>query len=253
MDERLDADSSGPPHGTRSASELPNRAGRNEPSSMQSVIAIVHQKGGVGKTTVSVCLAGELTRRGIALSLIDADKTGSARSWADPGRLQFPVVYQPVVEGEVRTWATSIKKMRDRLLVIDCAPNDYSIGAATALADLAILPCGPSGLDLEGTMQALRIIDTVRARRAKALPVVIVPTRVDSRTLEGRQVLAELAQFGERVSAPLSYRTDFVRAYSEGEAVSTFAPGSVADGEIRALADDVLLMLPEQQRKAGAG
>ncbi len=60
---------------------------------MQSVIAIVHQKGGVGKTTVSVCLAGELARRGIPLSLIDADKTGSARSWADPGRLQFPVVY----------------------------------------------------------------------------------------------------------------------------------------------------------------
>jgi chromosome partitioning protein len=237
----------------RIASELPNRTGRIEPSSMQPVIAIVHQKGGVGKTTVSVCLAGELTRRGIALSLIDADKTGSARSWADPGKLQFPVVYQPVVEGEVRSWATSIKKMRDRLLVIDCAPNDYSIGAATALADLAILPCGPSGLDIEGTMQALRIIDTVRARRAKALPVVIVPTRVDSRTLEGRQVLTELEQFGERVSAPLSYRTDFVRAYSEGEAVSTFAPGSVADGEIRALADDVLLMLPEQHLKASAG
>ena len=131
----------------RIASEFPNRAGRIETSSMQSVIAIVHQKGGVGKTTVSVCLAGELSRRGIALSLIDADKTGSARSWADPGKLQFPVIYQPVVEGEVRTWATSIRKMRDRLLVIDCAPNDYSIGAATALADLAILPCGPSGLD----------------------------------------------------------------------------------------------------------
>jgi chromosome partitioning protein len=220
---------------------------------MQSVIAIVHQKGGVGKTTVSVCLAGELTRRGIALSLIDADKTGSARSWADPGRLQFPVIYQPVVEGEVRDWAASIKKMRDRLLVIDCAPNDYSIGAATALADLAILPCGPSGLDLEGTMQALRIIETVRARRAKPLPVVIVPTRVDSRTLEGRQVLTELKQFGETVSAPLSYRTDFVRAYSEGESVSTFAPGSVADGEIRALADDVLTILPEQKRNAGTG
>ena len=150
----------------RIASELPNRTGRIDSSSMQSVIAIVHQKGGVGKTTVSVCLAGELTRRGIALSLIDADKTGSARSWADPGKLQFPVVSQPVVEGEVRTWATSIKKMRDRLLVIDCAPNDYSIGAATALADLAILPCGPSGLDIDGTMQALLIIVTVRARRA---------------------------------------------------------------------------------------
>src|SRR3954469_21479434 len=100
------------------------------PAMKQTVISVVHQKGGVGKTTISVCLAGELAQRGIELSLIDADKTGSARRWADPGRLQYPVIYQPVVEGEVRAWAEAVNKLRDRLLIIDCAPNDYSIGAA---------------------------------------------------------------------------------------------------------------------------
>jgi chromosome partitioning protein len=96
----------------------------------QTVISVVHQKGGVGKTTIAVCLAGELAERGIELSLIDADKTGSARNWADPGKLQYPVTYKPVVEGEGRAWAEAINKLRDRPLVIDCAPNDYSIGAA---------------------------------------------------------------------------------------------------------------------------
>jgi chromosome partitioning protein len=219
---------------------------------MPSVISVVQQKGGVGKTTVSVCLAGELAQRGIELTLVDADKTGSARSWADPGKLEFPVVYRPVAEDEVRAWAASINKMKDRLLVIDCAPNGYSVGAATALADLAILPCGPSGLDLEGAMQALRVIDTVRTRRDKPLPVIIVPTRVDSRTLEGRLVIEELEQFGEKVAGSLGYRTDFVRAYTEGLSVNTFAPGSVAHDEIRALADAVLLSLPERQRAAAA-
>ena len=216
---------------------------------MHTVISVVHQKGGVGKTTISVCLAGELTRRGIKLCLIDADKTGSARSWADPGKLHYPVVYQPVVEGEVRAWVVEINRLRDRPLIIDCAPNDYSIGAATALADLAVLPCGPSGLDIEGTTQALRVINTVRARRAKPLPVVIVPTRLDFRTLEGRQLLEELKQYGEKVARPLGYRMDFVRAYSEGESVNTFAPNSLAALEVRALADTILQTLREQHRQ----
>jgi chromosome partitioning protein len=219
-----------------------------------TVISVVHQKGGVGKTTISVCLAGELAQRGIELSLIDADKTGSARSWADPGRLQYPVIYQPVVEGEVRTWAEAVNKLRDRMLIIDCAPNDYSIGAATALADIAIVPCGPSGLDLEGTMQALRIIEAVRGQRAKPLPVILVPSRIDLRTLEGRQILEELQGFGETVSQPLRYRMDYVRAYSEGLSVNNYSPGGMATLEVRALADTVLQRLREHQRpQAAAG
>ena len=80
--------------------------------------------------------------------------------------------------------------------------------------------------------------------------MIIVPTRVDIRTLEGRLVVDELEQFGEKVSGALGYRTDFVRAYTEGLSVGTFAPGSIADDEIRALADDILLTLPEQQQSA---
>ena len=215
----------------------------------QTVISVVHQKGGVGKTTISVCLAGELAERDIELSLIDADKTGSARSWADPGKLQYPVIYQPVSEGGGRSWAEAVNRMRDRLLIIDCAPNDYSIGAATALSDVAIVPCGPSGLDIEGTTQALRIINAVRNQRAKPLPVVIVPTRIDFRTLEGRQIVEELQEFGEKVSRPLRYRMDYVRAFSEGESVNTYSPDGMAALEVRALADIVLQSLREQQQQ----
>ena len=215
---------------------------------MQPVISVVHRKGGVGKTTISVCLAGELAQRGLEVSLVDADRNASATSWAEPGKLMFPVVSCPIVEGQVGNWAQEINKMRSRLLVIDGAPNDYSIGAAVALANIAIIPCGPSGLDLDGTIQALQVIDTVRSRRATPLEVIIVASRVDARTLEGRQVIEELRQFGEIAARPLGYRRDFVRAYMKGESVNTYAPGSAADIEIRALADQVLRIV---QRNAG--
>jgi chromosome partitioning protein len=213
---------------------------------MPSVIGFVHQKGGVGKTTIAVCLAGEFAKRGREITLIDADKTGSARSWSDLDQLQFPVTYMPINEGHGRSWANSMRKIGGDAVLIDCAPNDYSTGAVAALADLAILPCGPSGLDIEGTMQALEIINEARSRRSAPLPVIIVPNRIDSRTLEGRQVIEELKQIGEHVASPVGYRIDFVRAYSTGEAVSTYAPRSVADAEVGALADVVLKFLPKK-------
>ena len=46
-----------------------------------NVIAVVAQKGGVGKTTVSQCLAVEALRQGLATALIDADPQRSATEW----------------------------------------------------------------------------------------------------------------------------------------------------------------------------
>lgn len=211
---------------------------------MSAIIGFVHQKGGVGKTTLAICVAGELAKRGRGLTLVDADKSGGARSWSELGKLKFPVIHNPIKEGEVRAWAHSIKKIRSDTVLIDCAPNDYSIGAVAALANVAVLPCGPSGLDIEGTVQALQIIDEVRARRKIPLSVVVVPNRIDGRTLEGRQLIEELKEIGETVGPILGYRTDFVRAYSTGEAISTFSPGGPAHREIGALADVLLKHLP---------
>ena len=77
----------------------------------------------------------------------------------------------------------------------------------------------------------------MRARRSARLAVVLVPDRVDSRTLEGRQILAELKTFGEPVGPPVGNRAAFVRAFSSGCSVADIAPGDPGDREIRALCD----------------
>jgi chromosome partitioning protein len=60
---------------------------------MATVIAVLNQKGGSGKTTIATNLAHALQRDGYKVLLVDSDPQGSTRDWneANGGNI-IPVV-----------------------------------------------------------------------------------------------------------------------------------------------------------------
>jgi len=213
---------------------------------MRTTITVAQRKGGVGKTTIAVCIAAELARRGHDVALVDSDPQRSACQWAEPGNLEFPVYELALQDISVSAWALAVRNIPAGLVVIDTAPSAREMGASIALANLILLPCTASGLDLDATAQTLAIVDAAREHRRDRMKVILVPNRLDRRTLEGRQLVEELGEFGEIVAPPIASRSAFVRSFTNGQSVASFMPGDAADQEIRALADTVEKSVEEE-------
>ena len=117
-------------------------------------IAIVSRKGGAGKTTLATHLAVAAEVAGLRAALFDLDPQASAALWADHRGEPFPAV----VPAQAPRLAGLLAQARDGgadLVLIDTPPEaDGIASAAAAVADLTLIPCRPSALDLDAVAPA---------------------------------------------------------------------------------------------------
>ena len=125
------------------------------------------------------------------------------------------------------------------IAIVDAPPHlDAALGGIIGIADLVVVPCSPSGLDLVATGEVVGLVHQIRASRGGRKPrVVIVPNRVDRRTTAGRELPDALQDLGEAIAPSLCDRRAFVDAFNAGESVGSYAPGSPAHLEIQAAAE----------------
>ena len=217
------------------------------------VIGVCNRKGGSGKTTTAIHLAGELAARGLSVELVDADEQGSAAQWAGLGALPMPVRHMPLDgDGRVTDWSNAILKLTADYVVLDSPPHlDAALGAVLGLSDLALIPCGPSGLDLRTTAETVALVREIREARTSRKPLILlVPNRTDRRTSFGRELHKALTELGEPVAPELRARTAFANAFNAGQWVGAYARNSPAHREAEALADAVLQQLRGLQRRS---
>ena len=197
------------------------------------IVAIVSQKGGTGKTTLSTNLAWALAATARVL-LLDADPQASAQDWAHDGKeppeaLVVMRAGKGGLLGEVRRLALSYD-----WVIIDGPPGITKTSAdAVRAADVVLIPAKPSALDV---WAATDIVEAVRARQKTSNGVpraAFVITMTNPRTKLGRDIDAALDALGLPVlQARTTQRVAYPNAINEGN--------SVIDGRDRTARAEIL-------------
>jgi chromosome partitioning protein len=212
---------------------------------MPIVLGMVQSKGGVGKTTIALNLAAELTRRGKTVTIYDADPAAHAATIAADACLPFKVeslLLEEAEHGAVATWAKTINGTGSDFVIVD-APGSMgaAYGAAIAISELALVPSGATIMDINGAVETVRVIRQHRKASGKKRPdVLVIPSRIDKRTAAGKEAVATLTSLTEPVAPAISYRAAVADSLATGDTVSK---DSVSATEFSALADAIITRL----------
>jgi chromosome partitioning protein len=206
------------------------------------IIAVTGRKGGVGKSTIAGNLAAEFAALGSRVTLLDADPQHSLVAWAAQGDGMLAQCVEQVNGGEdLRAKARAAEKGSD-IVLIDTPPGMPDTAFQAALvADLVLLPCGPSPLDLFPLKEALALALKARAqRRSKKPRIRFVPSKVSMNTNLSRGLSSSLEQMGKKVLPAISQRIVVPQAVMSGLTVREYAPNSAAESEFEQLAKAVM-------------
>lgn len=194
-------------------------------------IALISQKGGVGKTTVAIHLATSFAAAGYNTLLLDLDPQASAAGWKDaredetPPVMTIPASRLPRVAEEVRGVGTDI-------LILDTAPHSEGTALdAARIANLILVPCQPSIMDLRAMRTTTNLLHHIRKPTYAVLNGVAAQGNVADEA-----VAAISEEFGLAVCPHrLGDRVAFNRCLITGQTAPEYEPTGKAAAEALAL------------------
>ena len=197
-------------------------------------IAIISQKGGAGKTTLTVHLAVVVAHTGRNVAVIDLDPQASAANWSDRRTTDLPVVLSAHASRLLHEMKR-VERMGGEVLFLDTAPHSDSTALEAARAsDLVLIPCRPAILDLEAITSTLALI------RTTGTPVCVVLNAVapvGQDTAQATEALVDLQV--EVCPVRLGNRVAFSRSLIAGQTAQELEPGGKAAVEMERLHDFV--------------
>ncbi|MBS0346684.1 MAG: AAA family ATPase [Proteobacteria bacterium] len=213
------------------------------------VITVLSQKGGAGKSTLTMQLAGGLARSGRKVAIIDLDPQETALRWAHAAPEGFPASVSRLDGASAGLHAFIKQGCRGAdIVLLDCPPSIEHAATLAALqeADVALVPVVPSPADLWSTKGVERLILQVQASR-KGLKAALVPNRV-LRTNLAWDVLEVMRDFTLPVlGAALSQRNAFAQSAVIGGTVYQLGrAGAEAAREVDKLVAEVLKLTGEK-------
>lgn len=207
-----------------------------------TVVAVLNEKGGVGKTTVATNLARGLQLSGQTVILIDSDPQGSARDWYAAAGEDNP---RPAVIGMDRPpLFKNLKSVTAGFswVIIDGSPRMEELAVAgMKAADLVLIPVQPSPYDIWAAESLVTLVKT----RQEITDGKLKAAFLISRQIVGTKLVGEAREALEGYELPVlractCQRVIYANSATQGSTVLDDEPNGAAAAEIRALVDEVL-------------
>ena len=211
------------------------------------IVALLNQKGGVGKTTLALHLAGEWARHGQRVTVIDADPQGSALDWSQQrARECLPRLFGVIglARDTLHREAPELARDADHI-VIDGPPRVAGLMRSALLAaDLVLIPVQPSPFDGWASAEMLSLLGEARVYRPE-LAARFVLNRCGARTVIARETAESLADHDPPVLAStIGQRVAFADTARSGRLVSEIDDDSPATREIAAFCAEIGRIAP---------
>lgn len=210
------------------------------------VFSVVNQKGGVGKSTITINLARAIQKDGASVAVIDCDPQGTTTDWAALNANTVPGGFFPVHHYHIKDLPNRLAEFKDYdCVVIDGAPRLEELSVAIIkVSDVILIPIQPSPNDV---WASISFVDLVKERQKikPNLKAMFVVNRQKPNTGAIKEVRAALAQIGIPVlENGINDRVAFAKTLGNG--LTVFEESGKASSEIKALANELLKAINDE-------
>lgn len=200
-------------------------------------IVIANQKGGSGKSTLTVHLAAAAEAAGDGPAIItDTDPQGTAGDWFNQRRkagLETPR-YAPLALDNLTGKLRALDDAGAAYLFIDTAPSVGAVNAELfAAADLILIPLNPTPADLRALVKGLPLV------KAAGKPFNFILTRVRANLRNNDGAAMALDALGLVMPVRMHERVIYAETFAHGKTALEIEPNGVAALEVEELWESV--------------
>lgn len=222
-------------------------------------IALVQPKGGAGKSTTAVVVATQLTRRGAAVTIIDADPNHPIADWAKLPKVPENLRVLSDVSEETIIEAIEEAATQTPFVIVDLEGTaSMTVAYAVSRADLVIIPLQGSQMDAKQATRAIKLITQQEKAFGRKIPYAVLFSRTSGairpRTLQ--HIKDEFSRHNvPSFTAHLHEREAFKAIFSFGGTLESLNGKQVANlpsaiQNARALTEEIVELLRTNQEGA---